>query len=386
MRRPVLALVSVLLSASFCVHFSGSAFAQGLAALPTALQETTAASHPGKVALAAGAVRFEAADLTTLGVKAGEIATRVWIDVKPASGAAASLDPFVGIAAASRDELDLEAAFPGDDKALAQRMSHAPCIVLTGGTWSDWWVCTNPRHKLTRLGSAILDAHRRGALVVGVGASAAYLAEWSVLERSAITRPVRDPHEEGLDVVAEGLGLVEGVCIDLELGGRTTPSRMLRATREGNVTLAVWLAGPVVWIDDAGANTSTVLGPGAALAFDLRTARRDREDIAGGRLSAIVGGVTLDRRALTYAGPATARSTAAQLPPRDASVPALESARIAATLATDAIAGPLELCDAIECLSIALDERSLRVSGSWTNARFDLHAPRQPRERAGQVK
>lgn len=259
--------------------------------LCAALGGPTSAHDEGTVAIVSGALVFEAEtaralcppDAERLRIDMGTDAARA-VDVLTVLG---SPTPAVAI--------DFETPFPGDDAQLAARARRARCLVLEGGTWIDWWSTLKPHGKLTRLGQAIVDAHRAGATVIGVDAAGAYLAQRSVLSRETLQRPSRDPHDTSRDVLLEGLGLASSVCVDMQTDGRASPERMLEVVFASDFDLAVWLTGPSAWIEDGTGRTARIAGPtGSALVFDVRRARRSRTSMFGGEFHVLRDGASFD--------------------------------------------------------------------------------------------
>lgn len=189
---------------------------------------------------------------------------------------------------------------PGDDPALASRVRAARCVVLEGGTWVDWWRALEPWHKTTELGRAVLDARASGAAIVAVGAAGAYVSERSLISRALLQRPSRDPHDLEEHVLATGFDLVDGVCLDMAIDGRTTPEAMLDRLTTSDATWAVWLDGEAAWIQDGrGRHATVATGRGRALVFDLSCASRSRHDLRDGRLF-LLDGRSSDASATTH--------------------------------------------------------------------------------------
>lgn len=238
---------------------------------------------PGLVVLVGPGASIDAATCAELG--AGD---RLLLG---AGDPAKIVDPLAA-AGAPKGRVDLDAARPyvGDDRETAERVRSARCIVLAGGGYLDWLHLVTPGGTTTRLSDSIRAAHRGGATVVGVGAAAPYLAQWAMVERSAIPEPERNPRRHRTDVAIEGLGLVRDLLVDTTARERGDPGRMLRAAFDGHLVRAIYLDGPTVWIDDPGRKSARVAGSGRTIFFDLGAARRQRATWQAGRLSLLGSG------------------------------------------------------------------------------------------------
>ena len=208
----------------------------------------------------------------------------------------APIDPLAGLGAPTPVALIHPSdTYPGDDRDWTARVAPQCCVVLTGGTWLQWWAALKPNGKLTRLGRALVDAQATGTSVIGVGASGLYLSEWSLVSRDALRRPSRNPHDDSQDLILAGLGLARGTCVDLATDGRASPERMFELVSVTRIDRAVWLAGACAWIQDEGARSVTIAAQdGAAFVFDLSRARRSRATLVDVTLSHLQNGAQFD--------------------------------------------------------------------------------------------
>lgn len=261
-----------------------------------------------------------------------------------------------------RARLVSEAQFAGDERALAEHVAGAASITLSGGTYLDWYRLLTPAGHLSRLARSIQDAHRAGVVVVGVGAAGPMLAQWAMVDRAALQRVQRNPRDETLDTLVGGLGLVKELAVDASACVRGSAARLVRASFDARLSFSVYLDGPVAWIADPHARTALVAGSGAALVFDLSSARHQRDALRAGRLSLLHDGDAWDGRARSLVGPAVLASviTAATGPehPVDEALDAgvIESA-LASGFGPDAANGALLASPATQ-LRMWADERS----------------------------
>jgi hypothetical protein len=248
------------------------------------------AQEPGVVVLAGEGATVDAATCAELGG-----ARRVLL---APGNAAEAFDPLsASPAPAVRLGLDPAAFRPGDAREPAELARSSACVVLSGGAYMDWYRILTPGGSTTRLSDAIREAHSAGVTVVGAGAAAPFLAQWSMVDRASLGKRPRNPRRVREDVAAAGLGLVENLLVDTSARPRGDPARMLRAAFDGSVDLALFLDGPAVWIARPRARVADVRGTGTAFVFDLAAARRLRGAWREGRLSMLSeGGAWTARR------------------------------------------------------------------------------------------
>lgn len=218
--------------------------------------------------------------------------------------------------AAERVVLDPAARRAGDARGPADRVRQADCIVLTGGGYMDWYWLLTPGGGTTRLSEAIRESHAAGVCVVGAGAAAPFLAEWSMVERSALPEPERNPRRLREHVPVEGLGLLGGVFVDSSACAGGSPARLIGAAFENNVRNVVFLDGPVVWVGNVRGRSARVRGTGTAIVLDLFRARRQRDAWREGRVSFLGAGDSWTARYGAACAEPTAAATAGGLDPR----------------------------------------------------------------------
>jgi hypothetical protein len=226
---------------------------------------------------------------------------RVWIT--PASSPdVAAIDPLARAGRpAHRARLDAGEPHAGDDRELGERVRDAGAIVLTGGSYLEWYALFRPSEKASGLHAALRAAHESGALVVASGAAAAFLAEWTVVDRAALHRPLRNPRDASEHVIARGLGFVRGLA-DCSGAPHGSIARLLALSEHQLFDAALYLDGHVAWIEAARDGSAAVRGEGAAFVLDFRPARRDRRKLSGGRLSLLLDGDLWSARERTIAG------------------------------------------------------------------------------------
>jgi hypothetical protein len=196
----------------------------------------------------------------------------------------------------ARIVLDPAAPFAGDAREPAELARTATCVVLSGGGYMDWYRLLTPGSSTTRLSEAIREAHSAGVTVVGVGAAAPFLAQWAMVDRAALEKPLRNPRRVREDVAVAGLGLLEDLLVDSSARARGDPGRTLRSAFDGSIGTVLFLDGPATWIGDPREHSARVLGQGTAFVFDFSSARRQRETWREGRLSLLSEGDAWTRR------------------------------------------------------------------------------------------
>src|SRR5260221_7092520 len=141
----------------------------------------------------------------------------------------------------------------------------------------DWYHILTPGGSTTRLSEAIREVHSAGVTVVGVAAAAPFLAQWAMVDRAALGKPLRNPRREREDVAVAGLGLLEDLLVDTSARPHGDPARTLRSAFDGSIGLVLYLDGPTTWIGDPREHSARVRGKGAACVFDFSSARRQKE-------------------------------------------------------------------------------------------------------------
>jgi cyanophycinase-like exopeptidase len=314
---------------------------------------------------------------------------RIWITPASAS-AAAEVDPLVRMGPPAQiARLDASEAHAGDDAELCQRVRGAGTVVLTGGSYLEWYALFRPSEKASGLHAALLAAHKSGALVVGSGAAAAFLAEWTVVDRAALHRVLRNPRDASEHLIVRGIGLVRGL-VDASAAPRGSVARLLKLAEHQRPDVALYLDGRVAWIERSRGLAATVRGSGSAFVLDFRPARRERARLFDARLALLLDGDRWSAHERSIAG------DLAPFAPADATPGAVRSAELGrsaelrrsaerepdAAWLRDVLAREIAPDRALRVeaqgggLSIALhaDERSLFGAGRGSCARiaFDL--------------
>lgn len=193
--------------------------------------------------------------------------------------------------------LDAGALDAGDDPARCERLRRAGAIVLTGGTYLDWYELFTPREKRSGMCAALFEAQREGALLVASGAAAAILADWAIVDRAALNRLRRNPRDVSEHTLVQGLSLVPGATIEASGAPLAELARWLALATRGPSSWALYLEGQVAWImRDEPQPRVQIEGPGAVLVLDLHTARRQHRSLRGGRISLCGDGDRWDAR------------------------------------------------------------------------------------------
>ena len=243
------------------------------------------APAPGLVVFAGEGAALDGKTCARLGAEA-----RVVLD---ASGDGASKDP---LSAAGPPRARFEVGVDGGARDVVDTVLAAPCVVLAGGEALDWYHRLFPRGHPSRLAAALREAHAGGATVVGTGISAPYLASWAMVPWSDLGKERRNPRRVRDDVAVRGLGLVEGFVAESSARPRGDPALALRAASDGFFDTVIDLEGAAVLVADPKERSAEIFGTGSVLVFDLRTARRGRDSVTGGRLSILAAGDRWTRR------------------------------------------------------------------------------------------
>jgi cyanophycinase-like exopeptidase len=297
---------------------------------------------------------------------------RIWI-APASSSAAAEVDPLVRMGPAVwRARLDATEAHAGDDADVCQRVRGAATVVLTGGSYLEWYALFRPSEKTSGLHAALLAAHSSGALVVGSGAAAAFLAEWTVVDRAALHRVLRNPRDASEKLIVRGIGLVRG-HVDSTAKHNGYVARLLKLAEHQRPDVALYLDGRVVWIERSRALDATVRGSGSAFVFDFRPARRERARLFDGRLALLQGGDRWNAHERSIAG------DLAPFAPADATAGAVRSVELGRSAEREPDAAWLR-----DVLTRELaPDRALRVEARGGGLSIALHADERSLFRAG---
>jgi hypothetical protein len=284
-------------------------------------------------------------------------------------------DPLAASGLAARAfVLDPAARRPGDAKELLAAVAGARAIELHGGTWLEWWTVLLPTGRTAPLALAIDAAHRRGVPVLGTGAGAGFLAGSTPVERATLGRAERNRQRHDAEAAFGGLGLV-ALAFDGEGQPGASFARDLRLALRDGADGGVHLVGEAAWIVDERTEEARLVGRpgGAALVYDLKSARRMRETLREGRITRLDPGARWDlaRRRPVPEPPPLARDDAA--PRVETIADPLAPAALLAALAGEA---PFRAVDwsapGVE-LRLAADEDTLGGRGvAVARARFDV--------------
>jgi len=166
--------------------------------------------------------------------------------------------------------------------APAEEVARATGVFMTGGNQLRLSMVVAG----TRLGAALLDAHRRGAVVGGTSAGASALSSHMV----AFGGPGEVPKQR-LAHMAAGLGLLPGVVIDQHFTQRNRLGRLLLLVAESPSQLGIGIdedTAAVVTPD----GVLEVLGKGTVTVVDGARAQSDAFEVRA-RRPVLVSGVVL---------------------------------------------------------------------------------------------
>jgi len=180
------------------------------------------------------------------------------------------------------------------DRELAARMVRSEALVLSGGSFLQWYdaLLTDRRRMVFTAG--LYDALRKGTDVIGYGGAAAFLSRGTSIPRAELvaredSRP-RNPRQGGEQRPVVGLGLGPPGYIDALAFEDGSPSRLMNALAETHIDLGWWIAPNTALLYDYPTSSVRVVGPGHAILLDLSRARRKRSGTSGARLSVLEGG------------------------------------------------------------------------------------------------
>ena len=154
-----------------------------------------------------------------------------------------------GIRPVSREE--------ANDPAVARAVEAATGVFMTGGNQLRLASVVGG----TRLGEALVDAHRRGAVIGGTSAGASAMSTHMVAFGTAGATP-----KHRMVQLASGLGLVPGLVIDQHFEQRNRLGRLLAAVAQSPGLLGVGIDEDTAIVIDDG--ILEVLGKGAATIVD----------------------------------------------------------------------------------------------------------------------
>ena len=180
------------------------------------------------------------------------------------------------------------------DRELAERMVASEALVLSGGSFLDWYDALLADGRRRRFTSGLFEALRKGTHVIGQGGAAAFLSRGTSIPRSELDGREdsrrRNPRRREQQSPVVGLGLGPPGYIDALAFAGGSPARLMHALDETHIDLGWWIAPNTALLYDYAASSVFVVGPGSACLLDLRRARRGRERTSGARLSVLVAG------------------------------------------------------------------------------------------------
>lgn len=180
------------------------------------------------------------------------------------------------------------------DRALAARMVASEALVLSGGSFLDWYDALLADGRRMRFTSGLFEALRKGTHVIGYGGAAAFLSRGTSIPRSELDGREdsvrRNPRNRDPQSPVVGLGLGPPGYIDAAAFADGTPARLMHALDETHIDLGWWVAPNTALLYDYSASSVFVVGSGSATLLDLRRARRKREGTFGARLSVLAAG------------------------------------------------------------------------------------------------
>ncbi len=181
-----------------------------------------------------------------------------------------------------------------DDPRLVAAIEDATGIFMTGGNQLRLASVVAG----TRLGRAIVDGHRRGAIVAGTSAGASALASHMVAFGTSGSTP-----KQRMTQMSAGLGLIPGVIIDQHFEQRNRLGRLLALVAQSPSLLGIGidedtaaLVSPRLVIEVLGKGSVTILDP-AKIQTDAYEVKRHRPMMVSGViLHSIPAGYRFDIR------------------------------------------------------------------------------------------
>ncbi|MEX2458416.1 MAG: cyanophycinase [Actinomycetota bacterium] len=143
------------------------------------------------------------------------------------------------------------------DPALARIVDDASGVFMTGGNQLRLASVIAG----TRVGEAILEAHRRGAVIAGTSAGASALSSHMVAFGSSGASP-----KHRMVQLASGLGVIPGAVIDQHFEQRNRYGRLLAAIAQSPGLLGIGIDEDTAIVVDDG--VLEVIGKGAATIID----------------------------------------------------------------------------------------------------------------------
>jgi cyanophycinase-like exopeptidase len=180
------------------------------------------------------------------------------------------------------------------DRDLAARMAASEALVLSGGSFLDWYDALLADGRRMVFTAGIFDALRRGTDLIGYGGACAFLSRGTSIQDAELARRPdsrsRNPRRRSEQRAVFGLGLGPPGYIDAAAFDQGSPARLMRALDETHIDLGWWIAPDTALLYDYPSSSVFVVGPGHAVVLDLRRARRQRGGTCGARLSVLTAG------------------------------------------------------------------------------------------------
>jgi cyanophycinase len=188
---------------------------------------------------------------------------------------------FEGLGVATVSGVDPQERADAEAPELASLVSGATGVFLTGGNQLRLASVVAG----TRLGSAILLAHDRGAAVAGTSAGASALAGHMMAFGDAGATP-----RHGQEQIAAGLGVVNGVIVDQHFEQRTRLGRLLAAISHSPSLIGLGLdedTAAIVYAD----RSLEVVGRGSITIVDGSHVRTDAHQLRGRKPMMVSGAI-----------------------------------------------------------------------------------------------
>jgi cyanophycinase len=181
-----------------------------------------------------------------------------------------------------------------DDRRLVNQLNDATAIFMTGGNQLRLASVVGG----TLLGRAIVERHRRGAVVAGTSAGASALASYMVAFGTSGSTP-----KQRMTQMSAGLGLLPGVLVDQHFEQRNRIGRLLALVAQSPSLLGIGidedtaaLVSPGGVLEVLGKGSVTIIDP-ARLRTDAYEVKRHRPIMVSGViLHSLPGGYRFDLR------------------------------------------------------------------------------------------
>lgn len=159
-----------------------------------------------------------------------------------------------------------------EERAALELLRRTHAVVLSGGTWVDWWRLTHESSKDNALARALVQAHRQGRAFVAIGAAAEYCAQQARLSHAAIQRPMRNPRRAD-SFLASGLGLVPQLALEVQREA-ASPALFFAAAHAALPSNAAYLGPELALVLRGAEEPWTVEGQGRGLLLEFEASTR----------------------------------------------------------------------------------------------------------------